>query len=88
MFTAGGMHGDKAILVVGLSADNSNRLFAGEPIKIGAEVMAEMGLPEVEVVILGGKTEDEIAADLRKAGWLRSDARLIDRREAGHNQET
>lgn len=83
MITAGGMYGEKPILVIGLSAENASRLLAGQPIKIAAQTVAEMGLPEMEIVILGGPTEDGIAADLRKVGWLRPDATMIDRRGTG-----
>lgn len=81
MITAGGMKDGAPLLVIGLSAENGRRLVGGEPIRVKAEDLALMGLPEMEIVLVGGATEEEIAEDLRAAGWLRPDAVEYDRRK-------
>ena len=52
-------------VMLGLSGENVTRLVAGEPIKLN---LSELGLPAIEVGIVYGKTEDDIAADLRAYG--------------------
>lgn len=52
--------GDRAA-VIGLSGENMTRLMAGEPILFD---LAEFGLSPQPVVIVGGRTEDDIKADL------------------------
>jgi hypothetical protein len=59
------------LLVLGLSGENVTRLVAGEPVRIRADDLARMGLPAVEIVILYGRTEEDIVADLRATGLLR-----------------
>jgi hypothetical protein len=56
------------VLFLGLSGENVARLAAGEPIRVSAEAMRELGLPQVEVVIHYGKTEDDILAELKAHG--------------------
>lgn len=58
----------KPLLVIGLSAENCFRLQEGKPIKFNA---GELGLPDIDVLIVGGLTEDAIAAQLRTSGLLR-----------------
>jgi hypothetical protein len=41
---------------------------AGEPIKISAGQMAQLGLPQVEVVIHYGRTEQDILDELKAHG--------------------
>ncbi len=53
------------LVVLGLSSENFTRLLANEPIAID---MAEMGLPPMQVLIVGRKTEREIAEHLEDIG--------------------
>jgi hypothetical protein len=48
------------LLVLGLDGENVTRIAAGEPIRITAAQMAELGLPQAEIVILYGRTEADI----------------------------
>lgn len=68
MIKGAGKRGDKPLLVVGLSAENCFRLQEGKPISFDA---AELGLPTLEVLIVGGQTEEDIARQLNEAGLLR-----------------
>ena len=52
--------GDR-VAVLGLSGENVTRLMAGEPILLD---LADLGLARQQVVIVGGRTEDDIKADL------------------------
>jgi hypothetical protein len=56
------------LLLLGLSGENVTRLAAGEPIRISAQQMTELGLPQMEVVIHYGKTEQAIVDDLEAHG--------------------
>lgn len=56
------------VLFLGLSGENVTRLAAGEPIRVSASAMAALGLPQVEVVLAYGRTEDDILAELKKHG--------------------
>lgn len=56
------------MLFLGLSGENVTRLSAGEPIRITGQQMAELGLPQVEVVIHYGKTEQAILDELEANG--------------------
>lgn len=67
MIKAAGTRGGKPALILGLSGENMTRLMAGEPIMLDT---AALGLPEMTVVICGGRTEDAITADLRVHGLL------------------
>lgn len=57
----------KPLVVLGLSGENMTRLMAKEPILLD---LADLGLPSTMVAIVGGKTEDDIAADLREHGLI------------------
>ncbi len=71
MIKASGRTGDgQPLLIVGLSGENMARLMAGEPIRFDAD---ELGLPAMTVVVVGGRTEQDIADDLRKHGLLRDE---------------
>lgn len=54
----------KPLVVLGLSGENVTRLMAGEPILLN---LAELGLPAQQIAIMGGRTEADIAAELRRA---------------------
>ena len=63
------------VLLLGLSGENVTRLAAGEPIRISPQAMGQLGLPQMEVVIHYGRTEDDILTELKAHG--------VDLREAG-----
>lgn len=54
------------LLMLGLSGENVARLTAGEPIRIDAEQMTRMGLPQMVIVIHYGRTEQSILDDMRE----------------------
>lgn len=56
------------VLFLGLSGENVARLAAGEPIRVSAAQMRELGLPEVEVVLHYGRTEQGILDELEAHG--------------------
>jgi len=58
------------LLVLGLSGENVTRLAAGEPIRITAQQLAALGLPQMEVVIHYGRTEEDIVRELKAHGLL------------------
>ena len=62
------------VLLLGLSGENVTRLAAGEPIRVSATHMAELGMPQIEVVIHYGKTEDDILGELKAHGIRLNDA--------------
>jgi hypothetical protein len=59
--------GGKPLLLLGLSVENAARLLAGQPIGFDT---AALGLPPMQVVIVGGQTEDAIAAELAAHGLI------------------
>ena len=69
MIKAAGKTGPgQPLLMLGLSGENVTRLAAGEPIRIPAQHMAELGLPPIEIVIHYGRTEEAILDDLKAHG--------------------
>ena len=70
MIKAAGMAGGLPLVIIGLSGENMTRLMADEPIQFD---LAELGLPPTIVLIVGGRTEDDIAADLRRVGLAPSE---------------
>lgn len=50
-----------AVVVLGLSGENMTRLMADEPIVVQ---LAELGLKPMKILIMGGRTEEDIAAQL------------------------
>jgi hypothetical protein len=56
------------VLFLGLSGENVTRLTAGEPIRIPAQHMAGLGLPQMEIVIHYGRTEEAVLGDLEAHG--------------------
>jgi hypothetical protein len=56
------------LLFLGLSGENVTRLTAGEPIVISSAQLAELGLPQIVVVIHYGHTEDDILAEIQSHG--------------------
>lgn len=60
----------KPMLVLGLSGENVTRLMADEPIWFD---LADLGLPSMTVVIVGGRTEGAIVRQLSDVGLIQSD---------------
>lgn len=54
---------DGPVLLIGLSGENVARLYADEPIVVAAE---ELGLPHLQIVIVAGRTDDDITAAIRR----------------------
>lgn len=67
-------------LLFGLSRGNCERLLKGEPIFINGD---DLGLPRgmgITITIMGGETEEAIAADLRQRGLISEDTVIVDGR--------
>lgn len=74
MLKALGRTGDgKPVLILGLSGENVARLMANEPILV--DVTKSFGGPPMMVVIVGGRTEDDIKDQLVRNGLLPEAAR-------------
>jgi hypothetical protein len=56
------------VLFLGLSGENVTRLVAGESIRISPEQVGQLGLPQMEVVIHYGRTEQAIVDELEGFG--------------------
>lgn len=54
------------VLMLGLSRENTKRLHAGMPILVDAHEVDDR-MPELQIVILAGETEDDITAELRRS---------------------
>lgn len=67
MIKAAGVSNGKPLLILGLSGETVTRLMAGEPILLDT---APLGLPDMSVVIVGGRTEQTILDDLRAHGLI------------------
>jgi hypothetical protein len=61
---------NQPILILGLSGENVTRLMAHEPISME---LATLGLPAMKLIIMGGRTEAAIVAELRDKGVLPPD---------------
>lgn len=53
----------RTVVLLGLSGENVTRLMADEPIKIN---LAELGLPPLQIAIVGGHTEADITTQLEQ----------------------
>ncbi|PZG20631.1 hypothetical protein [Nonomuraea aridisoli] len=53
--------GQRPLALFGLSGENVTRLMAGEPISVN---LADIGLPDIQIVIVGGRTEQALAEQL------------------------
>ncbi len=72
MIKATGRTGDgKPLVVLGLSGENMTRLMADEPIPVD---LGELGLPPMQVLLVGGRTEQAIVEQLKSVGLLAPDA--------------
>lgn len=68
MIKGTGQTGDgRPLLVLGLTGENITRLMADEPILIN---LADMDLPDTQIIIIAGKTDEDIAKKLTKHGLL------------------
>lgn len=67
MIKAAGGTGDGPFLLLGLSRTNTERLLTGKPITLDT---GDMGLPRMRVIIMGGETEQAIAAELASHGMV------------------
>lgn len=65
MIKAVGEMGGRPLLVLGLSGENMTRLMAREPILVEC---ASLGLADLRIVLVGGRTEDDIARELAEHG--------------------
>lgn len=63
MIKAMGTMGGKPLLIFGLSRENVTRLMAQKPIAVN---VAALGGPEMTVLLVGGRTEDDIHTELGK----------------------
>lgn len=77
MITGTGTYGEDKLLVIGLTRDNAERLLKGQPIRVDG---AKVGIPGVQVLILGGETEEGIALDLAGIGAVGPHTEIHDRR--------
>lgn len=62
------------LLLLGLSGENVTRLAAGEPVRIQAGQLAQLGLPQMEIAICYGRTEQDILDEMRAHGITLRDA--------------
>jgi hypothetical protein len=60
---AGHTKSGRPLLVLGLDGENMTQLMAGEPMLIHAHTL---GLPNITVVVIGGKTIEAIRADVEQ----------------------
>ncbi len=74
------LHGNRIIL--GLSDENLRRLQNDEPIVFNLQ---ELGLPDYEVVIFNGKTEQTMETDMKKAGLIHPTKTIIKSSQAKDN---
>lgn len=51
-----------ARLIARVQGENVARLAAGEPVRISAQQMSALGMPQMEMVIHYGRTEEDILA--------------------------
>lgn len=66
---ASGKNG-KPVVILGLSRENTVRLLSNMPIPVKLRELSP-DLPDIEIVLLGGETEADIAEDLRALGPMR-----------------
>lgn len=77
MITGKGTYDGKPMLLMGLSGENVNRLMAGEPIVLDG---AKVGFEDLMVVVVGGRTEEDMAAQLTLGGFISAATHIHDRR--------
>lgn len=67
MIKASGYNNGRQFFLLGLSGENMTRLMADEPIRVN---LADLGGPDADVLIVGGRTEDAITEQLRSVGLV------------------
>lgn len=60
---SGGLKDGTPLLMLGLSRENTRRLLDGQPIQVRADHV-DPRLPALAIVLVGGETEEAIAATL------------------------
>jgi hypothetical protein len=69
MIKVAGQLGDRPFMLLGLSGENVTRLAAGEPIAFDADQLGYAG----KVIVMYGRTEADIKAQLREHGLVPPD---------------
>jgi hypothetical protein len=64
------------VVLIGLSRMNTERLLKDMPIKFDG---ADVALPGLTFVIIGGESEPELMAQLQKAGLIDAETKIDDR---------
>jgi len=78
MIKATGTNSDgEPVLIIGLSRGNCEKLLAGQPIPFKT---GELGLPQLEILIMAGETETAMYRELRDMGILKNTAVHEDKR--------
>jgi hypothetical protein len=70
-FKAYNQDGTRAIYGIGLSRTNLDRLAQGRPVAIN---LADQGGPDLDLVIVGGDTEEALFRELQAADLIHPDA--------------
>jgi hypothetical protein len=65
MIKARGVFGGQEAIVLGLERENMRRLLDGQPIMFDG---AQVGLPGIRILILGGETLSDVKEDMRACG--------------------
>lgn len=53
--------GGKPFVLLGITGENVTRIVAGEPLKVN---LNEVGLDDIEIAIVYGKTEEDLVAQI------------------------
>lgn len=70
------------MIILGLSDENLNRLKKDQPIKFNLQ---ELGLPDYDVVIFNGKTEQDMKTQMIKVGLIHPTETIIKDSNADKN---
>lgn len=70
----------RSAVLIGLSRDNVTRLMEGKPIRFDG---AEIGIPGISFMIMGGETEQAMVDELRHDGLIDVTTQVDDRWPAG-----
>jgi hypothetical protein len=63
------MKDGRPLLLLELSGENITRMLSTEPIKVNVGQLGD-DMPEMEIVIFGGRTEEDLANQLKAAGLI------------------
>lgn len=72
--------GGRPIILLGLSRRNIEQLMAGYPVRVTPETHRNAPIPDVEILILFGETEDSIRQDMADAGIIDAGTKVEDAR--------